>query len=149
VEAKGCFLCATINEAPVLVYPSRAGDGLQRPLRSRIQPRLTQGRWMAVHQCLLSIVNGHFTTKEVVRYMDQESFEQAMIAVLRQVPEGQRMTVLAMVQDFVRGKVRDNMIPKTLAYNVERHREIRKLTASIHGALAEAVAAERETCSRG
>jgi hypothetical protein len=81
--------------------------------------------------------------------MDQESFEQAIIAVLRQVPKLHRMTVLAMVQDFVRRKVRDNMIPKAPAYNVERHREIRKLTASIHGTLAEAVAAEREICGRG
>jgi hypothetical protein len=81
--------------------------------------------------------------------MDQESFEQAIIAMLRQVPERQRMTILAMVQDFVRRQVHANMIPKKSTYNVERHREIRKLTASIHGTLAEAIAAEREKCGRG
>jgi hypothetical protein len=33
---------------------------------------------------------------------------------------------------------------RSLSYSIERHREIRRLTASIQGSLAEAVVAERD-----
>jgi hypothetical protein len=76
--------------------------------------------------------------------MDQESFEQAVLAVLRQVPEQHRLTVLAMVQDFVKEQIRNRTKQTKPTYSVESHQEIRKLTATIHGTLAEAIAAERE-----
>ena len=76
--------------------------------------------------------------------MDQESFEQAIHAVLSQVPEQHRMTILAMVQDFVKDQIRNKTKQTKPEYSVERHQEIRKLTATIHGTLAEAIAAERE-----
>lgn len=76
--------------------------------------------------------------------MDQESFEQAILAVLSQVPEQHRMTILAMVQDFVKEQIRNKTKPTKPAYSVERHQEIRKLTTTIRGTLAEAITAERE-----
>jgi hypothetical protein len=76
--------------------------------------------------------------------MDQESFEQAILAALRQVPEEHRMAILAMVQDFVKGQMYNKTPPTKPTYSVERHREIRKLTATIRGTLAEAICAERD-----
>jgi hypothetical protein len=76
--------------------------------------------------------------------MDQESFELAMLTVLRQVPEQHRMAILAMVQDFVKEQIHNQTKPTKPAYSVERHQEIRKLTATIRGTLAEAIATERE-----
>jgi hypothetical protein len=60
------------------------------------------------------------------------------------VPEQQRMTILAMVQDFVKEQIRNKTKQPKPLYSVERHQEIRKLTATIHGTLAEVIAAERE-----
>ena len=39
--------------------------------------------------------------------MDQESFEQPILAVLSEVPEEHRMTILAMVQDSVKEQIRN------------------------------------------
>jgi hypothetical protein len=76
--------------------------------------------------------------------MDQESFEQAILAVLREVPEQHRMPILAMVQSLVKEQIHHKTPPMRPTYSVERHREIRKLTATIHGSLAEAISAERD-----
>jgi hypothetical protein len=76
--------------------------------------------------------------------MDQESFEQDIFAVLRQVPEQHHMTILALVQDFVKEQIHLKTKPTKPADSVERHREIRQLTPTIRGTLAEAITAERE-----
>ena len=76
--------------------------------------------------------------------MDQASFEQAILEVLYPVPEQHRVTILALVQDFVKEQIHLKTKPTKLAYSVERHQEIRKLTTTIRGTLAEAITAERE-----
>ena len=76
--------------------------------------------------------------------MDQASFEQAIIEVLYQVPEQHRVTILALVQDFVKEQIHLKTKPTKPAYSVERHQEIRKLTTTIRGTLAEAITEERE-----
>jgi hypothetical protein len=76
--------------------------------------------------------------------MDQASFEQAILEVLHQVPEQHRVTILALVQDFVKEQIHLKTKPTEPAYSVERHQEIRKLTTTIRGTLAEAITAERE-----
>jgi hypothetical protein len=77
--------------------------------------------------------------------MEQQVFEQAVLAVLRQVPEQQRMSILKIVQTLVREHLESEPAPqRTPSYNVEHHQEIRRLTASIRGSLAEAVVAERD-----
>jgi hypothetical protein len=76
--------------------------------------------------------------------MDQESFELAMLTVLRQVPEQHRMAILTMVQDFVKEQIHNQTKPTKPAYSVEHHQEIRKLTTTIRSTLAEAITAERE-----
>jgi hypothetical protein len=76
--------------------------------------------------------------------MDQASFEQAILAILRQVPEEHHMAILAMVQDFVKAQIHRGMSPTKPAYNVERRCEIRRLTATIRATLAEAITVERE-----
>ena len=81
--------------------------------------------------------------------MDQESFEQAILAILRQVPEHHRMTILAMVQDFIKEQIHNKAGQTKRLYNVERHREIRRLTATMRGTLAKTIAAEREERDRG
>jgi hypothetical protein len=75
--------------------------------------------------------------------MDQESFEQAILTVLREVPEQHRMPILAMVQGLVKEQIHQKTPPTRPTYSVERHREIRRLTATIRGSLAEAISAER------
>jgi hypothetical protein len=77
--------------------------------------------------------------------MDQQSFEQAVLTVLRQVPEQQRLSILEVVQTLVREHLKlEPAGHRTQSYSVEHHREIRRLTASLQGSLAEAVAAERD-----
>ena len=55
--------------------------------------------------------------------MDQESFEQAILAVLRQVPEEHRMTILAMVQDFVKERIRNKTKQTKPTYSVSAIRK--------------------------
>jgi hypothetical protein len=76
--------------------------------------------------------------------MDQESFEQDIFAVLRQVPEQHRMAILTMLQDVVKEQFHGKTELTKPAYSVERHQEIRKMTTTIRGTLAEAITAERE-----
>jgi hypothetical protein len=78
--------------------------------------------------------------------MDQESFEQAILAVLREVPEQHRIRILAMVQGLVKELIQHNMPPTRPTYSVELHREIRGLPATIHGSLAAAISAEQDEC---
>jgi hypothetical protein len=76
--------------------------------------------------------------------MEQQSFEQAVLAVLRQVPEQQRMSILRIVQTLVREHLKSEPAGlRSQSYSIEHHREIRRLTASIQDSLAEAVDAER------
>jgi hypothetical protein len=75
--------------------------------------------------------------------MDQESFEQAILAVLRDVPEQHHISLLAMVQGLVKEQIQHKTPPTRPTYSVERHREIRRLTATIRGSLVEAISAER------
>lgn len=75
--------------------------------------------------------------------MDQASFEQAILAALRSVPAEQRGSILDILQAAVqklRAAVPGN---GTARYNVERHREIRRLTSTIRGGLAASISAER------
>ena len=76
--------------------------------------------------------------------MDQASFVQAILEVLHQVPEQHRVTVLVLVQDFVKEQIHLKTKPTKPAYSVERHQELRKLTTTIRGTLTEAITAERE-----
>jgi len=76
--------------------------------------------------------------------MEQTSFEQAVLTVLRQVPEKQRATILKIVQTLVRELKEPEPTDEKKQYSVERHREIRRLTATIRGSLAEAISAERD-----
>ena len=77
--------------------------------------------------------------------MDQQSFEQAVLTALRQIPEQQRMAILKIVQTLVREHLKSEPAGhRSQPYSIEHHREIRRLTASIRGSLAEAVVAERD-----
>jgi len=77
--------------------------------------------------------------------MEQQSFEQAVLAVLRQVPEQERISILKIVQTLVREHLKaERAGHRSQSYSIEHHQEIRRLTASIQGSLAEAVAAERD-----
>ena len=77
--------------------------------------------------------------------MEQESFEEAVLAVLRQVPEQQRISILKIMQTLVGEHLKSEPAGlRSQSYSIEHHREIRRLTASIQGSLAEAVVAERD-----
>jgi hypothetical protein len=76
--------------------------------------------------------------------MDQESFEQAILAVLREGPEQHRVPILAMVQSLVKEQIHHKTPPTRSTYSVERYPEIRRLTATLRGSLAEAISAERD-----
>jgi hypothetical protein len=76
--------------------------------------------------------------------MDQELFEQDIFAVLCQVPEQHRMAILTMLQDVVKEQFHGKTKPTKPVYSVEHHQEIRKLTTTIRGTLAEVITAERE-----
>ena len=77
--------------------------------------------------------------------MDQQSFEQAVLTVLRQIPEQQRMSILKIVQTLVREHLKSEAAGhRSQSYSIEHHREIQRLTASIRGSLAEAVVTERD-----
>jgi phosphatidylinositol kinase/protein kinase (PI-3 family) len=77
--------------------------------------------------------------------VDQQAFEQAVLTVLRQIPEQQRMSILKFVQTLVQEHLKSEPDGhRSQSYSIEHHREIRRLTASIQGSLAEAVIAERD-----
>ena len=54
------------------------------------------------------------------------------------------MSILATVQGLVKEELHHKTPPTRPAYSVERNREIRRLTATIRGSLAEAISAERD-----
>jgi hypothetical protein len=77
--------------------------------------------------------------------MEQQAFEQAILAVLRQVPEQQRISILRIVQTLIAEHLKSEPAElRSQSYSIEHHREIRRLTASIQGSLAEVVVAERD-----
>jgi hypothetical protein len=76
--------------------------------------------------------------------MEQENFEKALLALVRKVPERQRMAILHTVQLLVGRHLELNWKDGQRPYSIERHREVRRLTATIRGSLAAAIAAERD-----
>jgi hypothetical protein len=76
--------------------------------------------------------------------MEQTSFEQAILATLRQIPEKRRSAILNIVQTLARELKEPEPATRKRHYNVERHQEIRRLTATIRGSLAAAISAERD-----
>jgi hypothetical protein len=76
--------------------------------------------------------------------MEQGSFEQALLALIRRVPEEKRMALLHAVQLLVGRYLEIDGEQRQRLYNVELHRKVRRLTATIRGSLAEAIAAERD-----
>jgi hypothetical protein len=76
--------------------------------------------------------------------MEQGSFEQALLALIRRVPEEKRMALLHAVQLLVGRRLEIDKEDGQRSYNLERHREVRRLTATIRGSLAAAIAAERD-----
>ena len=76
--------------------------------------------------------------------MEQESFEQALLALIRRVPEQKRMAILQTVQLLVGRHLESDGEDGQRPYSIERHREVRRLTATIRGSLAASIAAERD-----
>ena len=76
--------------------------------------------------------------------MEQGSFEQALLALIRRVPEEKRLAILHTVQLLVGRHLERDGEAGQRPYSIERHREVRRLTATIRGSLAAAIAAERD-----
>jgi len=76
--------------------------------------------------------------------MEQGSFEQALLALIRKVPEEQRMAILHTVQLLVGRHLEPDWEDGQMPYSIERHWEVRRLTATIRGSLAAAITAERD-----
>ena len=76
--------------------------------------------------------------------MEQGPFEQALFALIRRVPEEKRMAILHTVQFLVGRYLEPDWEDGQKPYSIERHREVRRLTATIQGSLAAAIAAERD-----
>jgi len=78
------------------------------------------------------------------RPMEQASFEQALLALIRRVPEEKRMAILQTVQLLVGRHLELDREDGQRPYSTERHQEVRRLTVTIRGSLAAAIAAERD-----
>jgi hypothetical protein len=78
------------------------------------------------------------------RPMEQASFEQALLALIRRVPEEKRMAILQTMQLLVGRQMEIDWEDRQRPYSPERHQEVRRLTATIRGSLAAAIAAERD-----
>ena len=76
--------------------------------------------------------------------MEQASFEQALLALIRGAPEEKRMAILQTVQLLVGRHLELEREDGQRPYSPERHQEVRRLTATIRGSLAAAIAAERD-----
>lgn len=76
--------------------------------------------------------------------MEQTPFEKAVLAALRQVPEKQQGTIVKIVQTLVQDFKEPQPTDGKNQYSVERHREIRRLTATIQNSMAAAISAERD-----
>jgi hypothetical protein len=76
--------------------------------------------------------------------MEHKSFEQALLSLIRKVPEEKRLAILHTVQLLVGRHLDLDREGEQRPYSTERHREVRRLTATIRGSLAVAIAAERD-----
>jgi hypothetical protein len=76
--------------------------------------------------------------------MEQRVFEQAILDILHQVPLQHRESVLTDVQTLVNELKQSSGVTKKRQFNAERHRDLRRLTATISGNLAATVSAERD-----
>jgi hypothetical protein len=76
--------------------------------------------------------------------MEHRSFEQALLTLIRKVPEEKRMAILHTVQLLVGRHLDLDQENRQRPYSIERHREVRRMTATIRGSLAAAIAAERD-----
>jgi hypothetical protein len=76
--------------------------------------------------------------------MEPGSFEQVLLALIRRVPEEKRIALLHTVQLLVGRQLEIDGEQRQRLYNVELHRKVRRLTATIRGSLAEAIAVERD-----
>ena len=76
--------------------------------------------------------------------MEQEFFEQALLALIRRMPEQKRMAILQTVQLLVGRHLEPDREDGQKPYSIERHREVRRLTATIRGSLAASIATERD-----
>ena len=76
--------------------------------------------------------------------MEQRVFEQAVLDILHQVPGQHRESVLTDVQTLVNERKKLGKVVEKRRFNVERHRALRQLTATIGGSLADAVSVERD-----
>ena len=76
--------------------------------------------------------------------MEQRSFEQALLALIRRVPEEKRLAILHTVQLLVGRHLEPDREDGQRPYSIERHQKVRRLTATIRGSLAAAIATERD-----
>jgi hypothetical protein len=76
--------------------------------------------------------------------MEQNNFEQALLNVCSHVSEKHRNTILHIVEILARDLKEPQEERNKVTYDVDRHREIRRLTSSIQGSLASEVSAERD-----
>jgi len=76
--------------------------------------------------------------------MEQNNFEQALLNVCSHVPEKHRKTILHIVEILAWELQEPQEEKNKVNYDVDRHREIRRLTSSIQGSLASEVSAERD-----
>lgn len=76
--------------------------------------------------------------------MEQSSFENTVLTLLQQVPKGRREAVLRILETVVHALQEPQPEMPKRQYSVERHREVRRLTATIRGSLAESIVGERD-----
>jgi hypothetical protein len=76
--------------------------------------------------------------------MEQTPAEQAIMNALRDVPAKQRDAILQIVCALVRELKEAARPDGQPRYSVERHRSVRRLTATVEGSLAAAISAERD-----
>lgn len=76
--------------------------------------------------------------------MEQTSFEQAVMETLRQLPPGRWSAVLHILQTVVNEMKEPEHVDGRARYNIERHRAVRALTATIDGNLAATISPERD-----
>ena len=87
----------------------------------------------------LTVYQGKLETR-----MEQNNFEQALLNACSHVPEKHRNTILHIVEILARELKEPQEERNKATYDVDRHREIRRLTSSIQGSLASEVSAERD-----
>ena len=75
--------------------------------------------------------------------MDETAFERAVAEALRDVPTGQRETILRVVRTLSHELKQPARTDDRRRYDVERHRAVRAATATAEGSLAAAVSVDR------